>query len=115
RRAFALGVFIRMGAAIQMIDDWADLEGDLAVGHYSYVTLNYPEMWNKNDPSTVARTLRGNSDLVRITYALSQEMLAEARAILARLNHLLLVRLVDATELPVNAYFRRELKLLLAA
>lgn len=104
-------VFLLFGAAIQMIDDWADLEGDLAVGHYSYVTLNYPEMWSQNDPATVARALRGNSDMVRVTYALCQEMIAEARAILAHLNDLFLVRLVDVTELRVNAYFRRELKL----
>jgi hypothetical protein len=32
-------VFLLFGAAIQMIDDWNDLEDDLANGHYSYVTL----------------------------------------------------------------------------
>jgi hypothetical protein len=38
-------------------------------------------------------------------------MIAQARAILARLNDTLLVRLVDVTELRLQAYFRKDLKL----
>ena len=37
-------VFLLFGAAIQMIDDWTDLEKDLAVGHYSYVTLGFDKL-----------------------------------------------------------------------
>lgn len=105
-------VFLLFGAAIQMIDDWTDLEGDLAVGHYSYVTLGYTESLNQGDPKTTAGQLRANRKLVRDTYTCSKEMIAEARAILARLDDQLMVRLVDVTELRVDAYFRKQLKLM---
>lgn len=104
-------VFLLFGAAIQMIDDWADLEGDLAVGHYSYVTLGEPELLNRNDPVLTAKLLRADSKRIRDTYNCSKDMIAQARSILARLDDSLLVRLVDVTELRVDAYFRKELKM----
>ncbi len=53
-------VFLLFGAAIQMIDDWQDLEGDLAAGHYSYVTLGSDGLVEMNDPRETARLLRGD-------------------------------------------------------
>jgi hypothetical protein len=94
-----------------MIDDWQNLEGDLAIGHYSYVTLGYPNIEKINDPEGMARLLRADSERVRSTYAVSKEMIQQARAILARLDDHLLGRLVDVTELRVDAYFRKELKI----
>ena len=49
-------VFLLFGAAIQMIDDWEDLEKDLAAGHYSYVTLGFDRLRerpakNRSSPS----------------------------------------------------------------
>lgn len=105
-------VFLLFGAAIQMIDDWTDLEGDLAVGHYSYVTLGYPELLNRSDAKTTAGLLRADSKLVRDTYTCSKDMIAEARLILARLDDHLLIRLVDVTELRVEAYFRKQFQLM---
>jgi hypothetical protein len=103
-------VFLLFGAAIQMIDDWEDLEKDLVAGHYSYVTLGFPQLRDQ-DPTKTARLLRSDQARVRDTYTRSKEMIDEARSILARLDDTLLVRLVDVTELRVDAFFHKTLKL----
>lgn len=104
-------VFLLFGAAIQMIDDWADLEGDLAAGHYSYVTLGYDGLQDGRDAQVVASSLRADKVRVRTTYDTSKTMIARARAIMTELNDTLLVRLVDVTELRVDTYFRKQLQL----
>lgn len=104
-------VFLLFGAAIQMIDDWNDLEGDLAVGHYSYLTLGYAGLQSVQNPKALAQALRQDAGRVRATYERSQEMIARARAILDRLGDRMLVRLVDVTEARLETYFRKELKL----
>ena len=104
-------VFLLFGAAIQMIDDWEDLEKDLAVGHYSYVTLGYGGLPKLVDPGKTARLLRDDQKRVRDTYACSKEMIVQSRAILARLNDSTLVRLVDVTEARLDSFFRKELHL----
>lgn len=104
-------VFLLFGAAIQMIDDWNDLESDLAVGHYSYVTLGFDQPHAIKDAQKVAQRLREDRQRVRETYLRSKEMLAESRSILARLGDSHLVRFVDVTEARLESYFRKELKL----
>lgn len=103
-------VFLLFGAAIQMIDDWNDLEDDLANGHYSYVTLGAEKIYQLNDPKSAARLLRADQKRVRDTYTCSKEMIAQSREILNRLNDSYLVRLVDVTEARVDSYFQKELK-----
>jgi hypothetical protein len=104
-------VFLLFGAAIQMIDDWQDLEGDLAAGHYSYVTLGAEQRLNLKDPKQTARLLRNDPQRVRDTYTVSKEMIRQARAILNQLEDRFLVRLVDVTELRLDTYFRKGLKM----
>ena len=104
-------VFLLFGAAIQMIDDWNDLESDLAAGHYSYVTLGYENLLELNDPKRIAQLLREDKKQVRDTYARSKEMIAQSRSILKRLDDSLLVRLVDVTEARLDSFFRKELKM----
>lgn len=104
-------VFLLFGAAIQMIDDWKDLEGDLAAGHYSYVTLGAEPLLQGNDPNLIARLLRTDQARVGDTYAVSKDLIRQARSILDRLDDHFLVRLVDVTELRLDTYFRKELKL----
>jgi hypothetical protein len=104
-------VFLLFGAVIQIIDDWSDLEKDLAIGHYSLVTLGVkglPRAAAK--PQALAKSLRADSSRIRETYRTSQEMLDQAYAILARLDDRFLVRLVDITRLRLENYFRKELK-----
>jgi hypothetical protein len=104
-------VFLLFGAVIQIIDDWADLEKDLAIGHYSLVALGVKDLpLAASKPQALAKTLRADQARVGETYRLSQEMLAEARAILARLDDPFLARLVDVTELRLQTYFRKELR-----
>jgi hypothetical protein len=104
-------VFLLFGAAIQMIDDWQDLEGDLAAGHFSYVTLGYEKQLDLRDPKKTARLLRKDKNHLRDTYMCSKDMIAQARSILARLDDHFLTRLVDVTELRLENYFRKDLKI----
>lgn len=104
-------VFLLFGSAIQMIDDWQDLEGDLAIGHYSYVTLGFENLLPASEPAQTAKLLREDKEHVRKTYAVSKDMIARSRVILDGLDDRFLVRLVDITELRLDKYFRRDLKL----
>jgi hypothetical protein len=104
-------VFLLFGAAIQMIDDWTDLEKDLAAGHYSYVILGSEYMRSTDDPKKVAQILRNDQRRIRDTYECSREMIARSRSILKRLNDDYLVKLVDVTELRLDSYFQKELKM----
>lgn len=104
-------VFLLFGAAIQMIDDWEDLENDLAVGHYSYVTLGFEQLLTQKDSKKIAALLRANPTHVRRTFDISKDMLAQSRAILNRLNDSILVRLVDVTEARLETYFHQELEM----
>jgi hypothetical protein len=103
-------VFLLFGAVIQVIDDWTDLEGDLSVGHYSYVSLGYKNIKDPSQAKQYAKILRSETDRVAYTFSRSKEMIAEARAILNRLNDPILMRLVDVTDLRLDTYFRKELK-----
>jgi hypothetical protein len=105
-------VFLLFGAAIQMIDDWTDLEKDLAAGHYSYLTLGVENITKLGDPQRMAKLLRSDRKRVQQTYLCSKEMIARARTSLAQLNDPYLARLVDVTELRLDTYFRKELSLL---
>jgi hypothetical protein len=104
-------VFLLFGAAIQMIDDWEDLEKDLAAGHYSYVTLGSETPYERQDFRKAAQMLLGDQKRIRETYGCSKEMIAESRTILARLNDSILVRLVDLTESRLDTFFRNKLKM----
>jgi hypothetical protein len=105
-------VFLLFGAAIQMIDDWQDLESDLEAGHFSYVTLGFEKQLDRKNAKKTAQLLRENKQHVRRTYDHSKNMIAEARSILTRLNDTMLFRMVDVTELRLDAYFRKDLKLI---
>jgi hypothetical protein len=104
-------VFLSFGAAIQMIDDWNDLEKDLAAGHYSYVTLGSEKLNGLKDAKNTARLLREDKQRLHDTYTTGKELIAKSRAILARLNDPYLVRLVDVTELRLDSFFKKDLKM----
>ncbi len=53
----------------------------------------------------------GTRERVRETYAVSKEMINQSRVILERLQDEYLVRFVDVTELRLENYFRKELKM----
>ena len=104
-------VFLSFGVAIQMIDDWNDLEKDLASGHYSYVTLGFEGLKDLKDHKKTAQLLREDKQRIHDTYATSKEMIANSRAILEKLNDPYLVRLVDVTEARLDSFFKKDLKM----
>lgn len=107
-------VFLLFGAVIQIIDDWTDLEGDLKVGHYSYVTLGVENIHTAN-PEQMTKKLRADPIRVQETYKRCKEMIARSRSLLAELQDPFLVRLVDVTDLRLDSYFRKELKFIPAS
>jgi hypothetical protein len=102
-------VFLFFGAAIQMIDDWKDLEKDLAAGHYSFVTLGREELLGGNDPATAAQILRKDQGLVNTTYEVSIEMINRAKEILKEVDDRILLKLVEVTEARVERFFHKEM------
>ena len=104
-------VFLLFGAVIQVIDDWTDLDKDLVVGHYSYVTLGYEDLVKSKKKDEAVKLLRSNKEHIHTTYLRSKEMIRESRDILARLDDPFLARLVDVTDLRLEAYFRKDLKM----
>ena len=104
-------VFLLFGAVIQMIDDWSDLEKDLASGHYSYVTLGVSWDLLTGEPKNTSTLLRADQNKIRETYNCSKEMINQSREILQRLNDGYLTRLVDVTEARLDSYFRKDLKM----
>jgi hypothetical protein len=105
------GVFLDFGAVIQIIDDWQDLADDLALGHYSYVTLGAAGLSDGTDPQVMAVRLRNDSARVRQTYAVCKTLIQKSYATLNELNDPFLTRLVDVTDQRLEAYFRKDLKL----
>ncbi len=102
-------VFLLFGAAIQMIDDWKDLEKDLAAGHYSYVTLGKDEVRVGKDPARLADILRKDADLVASTYKESKAMIQISKEILESLDDRILLKLVEVTEARVERFFHKEM------
>jgi hypothetical protein len=105
-------VFLLFGAAIQMIDDWTDLEKDLDAGHYSYLTIGFENINQIDNAKKTADSFRADKKRIQTTYDCSKEMIAEARAILKRLDDPYLVRLVDVTEARLDTFFRKEMQLI---
>lgn len=104
-------VFLLFGAAIQLMDDWIDLEMDLAHGHYSYLTLGCLEKAIKGDPKTMATQLRSDQDLIKATFLQGKKMIKQSRDILKKLKEPLLGKMVDITEYRFDSYFRMKLML----
>jgi hypothetical protein len=104
-------VFLLFGAVIQIIDDWTDLEKDLPVGHYSYVTLGHDNFRKVKDAKAAAKMLKSDRAHVLRTYQVSKDMIAESHAILNHLHDPFLARLVDITDMRLNAYFAKEFKI----
>jgi hypothetical protein len=104
-------VFFLFGAVIQIIDDWKDLEEDLAVGHYSYVTLGFEKYLGGSDTRAIAKLIRGDGEHVRMVYGKCKEMMARSQKMLERLDDPFLARIVYITELRLDSYFRKELKM----
>ncbi|MEF2967568.1 hypothetical protein V3851_17205 [Paenibacillus sp. M1] len=107
-------VFFLFGAVIQIIDDLKDLEEDLSIGHFTYITIDSDAvtLYQKgHKPGEIAKKLLKDERRLKTIHAACKQLLAEANRILQALNDPFLARIVDVTELRLDAYFRRDLKL----
>ena len=103
-------VFMRFGAVIQILDDLKDLEDDIAIGHYSYVTIGSSvlEMHKKGKkPKEIAKSLLQDPDRMRWVHDACKRLIKESNDGLVKLCDPLLMRIVAVTELRLDAYFKR--------
>ena len=75
------------------------------------MTLGYKDIIFSSDVAQTEKFIREDHQYIQDTYAVSKEMIAQSRLILDRLNDRLLIRLVDITELRLDNYFHRDLKM----
>lgn len=101
-------VFLLFGAAIQMIDDWNDLESDLSIGHYSYVTIGFEGLYQEKDARKAAALIRKDKEHVASMHKIGKDVLAQARNRLNALGDSLLVKFVDVTEARFDSFHRKE-------
>lgn len=107
-------VFFLFGAVIQIIDDLTDLEDDLSIGHFSYVTLGtdaVPQWKNGRKPGEIAKTILGDKQHFKNLYGTCKGLIADSNKLLKRLEDPFLARIVYVTELRLDAFFRKELGL----
>ncbi|GAB6056362.1 hypothetical protein JCM15415_16780 [Methanobacterium movens] len=104
-------VFSLFGAVIQIMDDWKDLEEDLEVGHYSYVTLGFEEPLHSKKPSQMAKILKKDKIHIRKNYETCKDMLDQSISILKDINDPYLTRIVNVTELRLDSFFHKDLKM----
>jgi hypothetical protein len=105
-------VFMKFGAVIQIIDDLKDLEEDLAIGHYSYVTLksDIESLQMKHSAGEIAKLLLNDQQRLIGLHKTCKTLISESNEILHKLNDKLLKRIVVVTDLRLDAFFRKELK-----
>lgn len=98
--------FLLLGAPIQMIDDWTDLEDDLAIGHYSYMAMLHAKGGSLRD--SAAAPIRGDREAVRRTLEICEESLAAADAIMERLGDEVMLRLSRTIGTRTRDFYRKE-------
>lgn len=106
-----LEVFFLFGAVIQIIDDWKDLEEDLSVGHYSYVSLGYERLWQTKKPGELAGLIHNDKTHVREVYDQCKHLIVKSQSILSKLHDFYLSRIVDVVDLRLDSFFRKELRM----
>lgn len=104
-------VFFLFGAVIQIIDDWKDLEEDLEVGHYSYITLGYEDLIKSKKPHEMAKIIKNDEKHVSDIYTICKDMISKSQSILADINDPLLGRIVEVTEMRLDSFFKKDLKM----
>ena len=107
-------VFMKFGAVIQILDDLKDLEDDLIVGHYSFITLdtNAVELHMKGgNPREIAKSLKKDSERLLRILAVCKKLIAQSNEMLRVLNDPSLARIVAVTERRLDSFFKKEFKL----
>ena len=107
-------VFFMFGAVIQIIDDLKDLEDDISIGHFSYITLDTETvtLLNKGQkPHEIVKILMEDKQRLHEIYDTCKKLIAESKTILGNLNDPFLARIVNVTDLRLDSFFRKELKI----
>lgn len=107
-------VFFLFGAVIQIMDDLKDLEEDISIGHFSYVTLDSDafSLFKKGrKPGEIAKRLLEDKQRLKDIYTTCKKLITDSNTILKNLKDPFLPRIVHVTELRLDSYFRKELKL----
>lgn len=105
-------VFFLFGAVIQIIDDLKDLEEDLKIGHYAYITLKttIPEqLKNGSTPSQAAQTLLNDKHHLTVIRDICKDLIVQSETKLAQLNDPFLLRIVHITRLRMESTFTKAL------
>ena len=109
-------VFFLFGAVIQILDDLKDIEDDLSIGHFSYITLGSDVIeWHKKGmkPKDMVKMLWEDKQRIHQLFGECKDMIRKSRMILKQLEDPYLEKIVYVTELRLESYFRKEFKLAL--
>lgn len=104
-------VFFLFGAVIQIIDDWKDLEEDLEVGHYSYITIGYEQLLDSMESKELAKHIRKDKKHIRSIYDICKDLINRSQSILKDINDPYLAKIVEVTELRLDSFFHKDLKM----
>lgn len=107
-----LQIFINFGAAIQIIDDWKDLEIDLKVGHYSYVALGYEKYWKSKDLKKIINQMKVDKNHIAKTYFAGKNLIDKSMQIVEEINDPILTKMIEITSLKFSSFFKSELNYL---
>jgi hypothetical protein len=107
-------VFNSFGAVIQILDDIKDLEDDISIGHFSYVTLGtrtiplYKEGYSAKE---ITNMLLDDQQHLTNIYLTCKKLIKYSNEILLELKDPFLARIVDVTALRLDSFFSKEVGL----
>lgn len=107
-------VFFLFGAVIQILDDLKDLEDDISMGHFSYITLDSDAVssYKKGQKSNeIAKKLLEDKQRLNSIYDTCKKLISDSNIILNDLGDPFLARIVYVTELRLESFFKKDLKL----
>lgn len=107
-------VFFLFGAVIQILDDLKDLEDDISIGHFSYATLDSDAVVLYKEgrkPKEIAKILLKDNQLMSSIYITCKKLISNSNEILIKLDDPFLAKIVYVTELRLDSYFKKDLKI----
>lgn len=107
-------IFYQFGAVIQILDDIKDLEEDLAIGHYAYIThgtSTIDDLKAGISIKAVVESLLQNKHRLTSLRDECRDLINQAKLGLQKINDPLLLKIVDVTELRMESMFKNDLKL----
>jgi hypothetical protein len=97
--------FLLIGAVIQMIDDWEDLDNDLEIGHYSYVTLGWKDF--SQETKEISSSLKNDQPRILKTFNECYEMIEDAKKLLNEVDDKIIMQLLIVTENRMKGFYKK--------